>query len=722
MNVSQTPVWLALGALLGVAYSLGAGKYSSAMTHPHLYVRGAMLWLSCVAWLAAAAALAYVSFKLQQQDDGLDGTERVFAVLVPAVVRADLIVDWAKRVMWAVFLMPTWTQGCVALRRITRRAAEMEVVLATDLEVMEMADVHDGDFAQDLVAAEESVWAEGAESLVQVNEMLEHFRRLARMSLYAIAGLIGAVPGAVIWISYGTYKGYDAWRNQLRRLAVVYWLSVLFAPIGAIVVLFVSVILLVGIVSLSVAGSLIQFSVYWSTRVVYTLVRAALAEAWAEFPFLMRRDGLPPLISRLLPPNAGAAMSLVGNRSHMHHPGHAIATRTLALDHTGPEPRADRDDAGDANLMNAAAPLPHFNSRGSEDHSSEGSVGVTVAPRPMRAHVHSSPTPTTQCGTPCDVECGGKSIQHLTEGGISSRDPEDDGHHPSVLYNGRSVARHPAEAGAAIARAGGLLPTELEFALASWDGVTVRHGERFPDFLGAFPSPDKPNKHTTHDRLQPVADDDSSTVDRSSTGRRRRRRKRSGSGSSAPVLGSHDVILMERLGMDDIVDTPRKRRLSNYYSLAMLMQMQVASGGNAWQIRRSYLRAPQVADINLFTAEILSYNSVVAVEAAEAVSELSGRLRATARYRVVPSTGRNIPTDQWLRAVLLALLMDPEARPAWVRELSLPGSMPKPIKPEPKEEDVDNETQLEKMTSEVTDPNTSLRRAWSSPLTSVESQ
>jgi hypothetical protein len=171
-----------------------------------------------------------------------------------------------------------------------------------------------------------------------------------------------------------------------------------------------------------------------------------------------------------------------------------------------------------------------------------------------------------------------------------------------------------------MARVGGLLPTELEFALANWDGGS-QHGEG----------------------------DDSTAYCESTS--------------------AQDAELLRRLGMDSMVNTPRKRRLCTYYALGMLVHLQVTSGGNAWQIRGSCLGASAVVNADeagFFSVALTEHGqSNVVREAIEAVVELSERLTSSSRYRIVPIVGRNVPVNQWLRAALLVLLADPTAVPSW---------------------------------------------------------
>lgn len=606
-SLSQTPLWLSLGVLLGIAYALGTNKYEHAMQVPHLFVRGAMLWLSCASWLGAAVALSFVCYQINRQNNSLDGLDRVFSILVPVVVRADLIVDWAKRVMWAVFLMPTWTQGCVALRRILCRSSEIESLIAVDTDVLEIATVCDNDFVNDLDVAENLVWAQGAESLAKFSEMLEHLQKLARVSIYAGFGLVFAIPGAIFWIIYAAYKGYCSWRDHFRRLAILYWISVGFAPIGALVVVFASVVLLVGIVSLSVLGACIQFGVYWSTRIVYSVVRMILGQAWADFPFLMLRE-VP-----------GAAAALL---SSVHLPS-SIAHSTRAA--TG---------------LPSDAPPP--------------GVPAEIVPRnSARTAAYWQESPTGALGS-CDPGFSTDAAADSDGNAQTLNQAFANPSRASYRYHGKSVTRHPAEAGAAIARVGTFLPTDLEFILASWEGTGIQHAK--------VPFVTDHDKFETKNKIEPKSDGDGVLRQDSSANwdKQGGREVDKIAGDLAEEFpNGRDAMLLRMLGMDDKVNTPVKRRLSTYYALGMLVQMQLNSGGNSWQLHQDCLLEPAATDLNAFIDFAVSKESRVAAEAAEAVIELSERLRAAGKYRFVPVGGRNIPVDVWIRAVLIALLRDP---------------------------------------------------------------
>jgi hypothetical protein len=188
-----------------------------------------------------------------------------------------------------------------------------------------------------------------------------------------------------------------------------------------------------------------------------------------------------------------------------------------------------------------------------------------------------------------------------------------------------------------------------------------------------------------------------------------------------------DRRYLARLGLDEKVDTPAKRRLTTYWCLGMLVQLQVSSGGNSWLVRRSALRAPAAVDVDQFVATITALQSTVAVEAAEACLELAERMYLTPKYRVVPSGGRNIEVGTWVRAVLLILLGEPGRWPPWVPAdgaeppsacpslaaaapaLAKALSAPMPARTQPPAASVPGGATHE------------LRHAWSSPLSSTES-
>lgn len=558
---NQTVLYLALGAVLGVAYSLGTEKFIRAMQHRHIFVRNSMLWLSAVAWLFAAAAAAWVASLIHNQvGGGLEGFDRVLGVLIPFVVRADLVVDWAKRVAWALLNMATWTQASVQVRRLLARAPRMAALVDVDDEVSALAAVQNSRQA-DLLSSEDRVWTEDADSLVRVADVLQHFEKLGRVAFYALGGLICAVPGAIVWILYAAFHGAWSFHKSMPVLGCLYWLSIILAPFGALIMLVASAGLLCGVVTLSVVGTIIQFSVYWSMRTVYSMVRIFMSQAWAGFPDITK---------------------------------------------------------------------PH-------------------------------------------------ATRNVDQG-------------PPVSNSGKfaiKAIRHPEEAGAAIAQVGSLLPSELEFALASWDGFNP--GDKVkPAWVSrkifAFTSPSgkkKSSNDTTGPRVQ-------SGKVAGKPAEKRGRPKRASSaedgednehadgenGSSEPDASPDNaaledreevrsgrkenetaIILLGRLGLDLSVKSVRKRRLSTYYAFGMLTHLQVESGGNAWRLRR-------VEDLpeSEFDERIKQLNSIVADEAKIALYELGTRLRGTSKYRVIPTgppSSRMVSVHSWLRSALLAFLESP---------------------------------------------------------------
>lgn len=559
---SQSVVFLLLGALLGVAYSLGTEKYMRAMRHPHIFVRNAMLWLSAMAWLFAAAAVIWLASRIYNQvDGGLEGFDRSMGVLIPFVVRADLIVDWAKRVAWALINMSTWTQSTVQLRRLLRRASHMQHTLSASHDVTDL--FRDAESVQTrLLAAENQLWTQDANSLVHLSELVHHFEKLGRVAVYALAVLFGAIPAAFAWVLYAVYQIVICFRCSAYAPALLFTASIILTPVFAVVLIIAAIILLGGVVSLSVVGTIIQFSVYWSTRIMYYMVRVLLSQQWAGFPQL----------------------------------------RTLHTMHA-----VDPDTAS-----------------------------------------------------------------------------------ASMIVRG---IRSPVEASISMAEMGSLLPTELEFSLSSWDGTDKRRGDTLKpisvsisrhfrtlsligDLMehhssGANISP--PHPHTVAPSTQntkhthrPQLDTTASSSDSSRQNRHVQIPDRVT--SSIEVHGSEVrteqecikernvtiLRLMQKLGLDLSVKSGRRRRLSTFYAFAMLVHMQIESGGNAWRL----CSVEYLTDLD-FKKRISSFGCVIADEAGIAIDELSSRLKVSSKYRVVPTgypTSRMVPVADWLRSALLGFL------------------------------------------------------------------
>lgn len=551
-------LWLSLGALVGIFYTLGTEKYLRAMQHRHLYVRMSMLFLAALVWVGAAAALTVICVNIfrHSRPDTVEGFERVLGALIPAVVRADLIVDWARRVSWALMNFRSWTGAMVQFQRVTARAPTLpRLTLSRDARGVVLAVLTAPvDFAQ----AENTMWGEDADALVRVKEILKHFQKLARFTLYAVLAFFGAIPAACVWAVYAVFKSLHSAQQGFGGYAVMYAVSILFAPFAALIVLLGSAALVVGVVSLSVVGTLIQFGVYWSTRVMYSMVRAALSEQWAGFPL-------------------GTA-----NR-----------------------PKGDAADVGPA------------------------------------------------------------------------------------------AARVPDEAGAAMARMGALFPTELEFALAPWDGSVGGDDKRADKVDHLVEDDDKSlSEKKQNDDPEDGAGGGLYTLVPVVSGSRRTSSSGSepGTGGKAPpavILAAAGAIrvsarerhlaLMARLGLDAAADTRRKRRLSTYYMLGMFVHMQVESGGKAWCLEQ----VPELRG-DAFRSRLDAFDSFVVTEAAEAGDELADRLRRMSKYRIVHSGSENedlVPVKQWIRALLLFLLDTPWDPPAAAaaKELDEFPSIPLPV-------------------------------------------
>lgn len=565
---NETLAYLSLGALLGVGYSLGTEKFIHAMKHRHIFIRNAMLWLSAIAFLFAAISVIWIaSLIYDQSGGGLEGYDRVLGVLIPFVVRADLVVDWAKRVAWALLNMTSWTQGAVQVRRLLIRARHMPHVVDIDADVLAMVSA-DGFKTGTL---EDTVLAEDADSLVNLADVLQHFEKYGRVAVYAIGGLVGALPISLLWFLYAAYHGGKSLHKGFKLMAALYWLSLILTPIGTVVIILASTILLGGVVALSIVGTIIQFSVYWSTRTVYSMVRVALSQAWAGFP------------------------------------------------------------------------------------------GIT------RSH--------------------------------STADSKEPTSRPSLTGLGEKPIRKPEEAGTAIAQMGGLLPTELEFALASWDGyhhadlantdwfmtrlfnmtyfkdsdailardmaAKVKRDHHDASHLAVYrPSTtdseleapslvcDSQQTSNEHDMEDMITHADFVFHDPDVNHTSFVEQQRDVDDDKETVLK-----LLSRLGLDLSVKSARKRRLSTYYALAMLTSLQVESGGNAWRLR-------SINDISddEFNTRIEAFDCIIADEAKIAVTELEMRLKGTSRYRIIPSGVSDMPmvsVVSWLRWLLLSFLETP---------------------------------------------------------------
>lgn len=560
---SQTVVYLSLGALIGVLYSLGTEKFMRAMQHRHIFVRNAMLWLAAITWLHAAAAVAVVaSLIYRQSGGGLEGYDRVLGVLLPFVVRADLVVDWAKRVAWALLHMSNWTQAAVQARRLLVRANNMPALVRVDDDVVAMTNTCSTP-QQDLQQSEDLVWNADTNSLVRVADILQHFEKLSRIAAYSTAGLILAIPLSVLAMFYAAYLAVVAIRCAHAAEACLYLASIFLAPLAGAILLVASAGMLCGVVALSILGTIIQFAVYWSTRAVYTIVRIAVSHTWARFPYFSKSRAVTNV-----------------DKSSSNHPTGSFAVR---------------------------------------------------------------------------------------------------------------ARRCPEEAGAAIAQMGALLPTELEFALASWDGF--HKGDKFrPEWF---------SKRVLQDLHFTLFEDGDSTLNGEIRVRPKRYklpakittntqtvapslRREEPAGVTQPPEISHfeeeppsrqsiqsledarkigvkdddpALVLLERLGLDLSVRSTRRRRLSTYYAMAMLVSLQVESGGTAWRLQTIHALSEEEIHEKMNTFE-----SSVVEEAKVALHELVSRLSGTSKYRIIPTgppKNTVVPVQVWLRTALLCFLECP---------------------------------------------------------------
>ncbi len=285
----QTVAWLALGAILGVSYVLGTEKHVHAMQHRHVFVRLSMLITAACSWVAAAVATSMVCVKIYRQTaDPLEGFERVIGVLLPAVVRADLIVDWARRMSFSLINVRSWVSACVQFQRIMARTAALrakpELNVSRDVQTLAMA-AHNN--RVDVVGSERLIW-ESDVSLVKAKEIMKHFVHLGRIALYCVIVFVGAVPAGMFWIAYAVYLAVRDGRRKNYLPALLYVLSIPFTPIAVVFSLIASFGLVVSVVSLSVFGTMVQCFLYWAVRYVYCIVRLGLSEEYAGFPILSR--------------------------------------------------------------------------------------------------------------------------------------------------------------------------------------------------------------------------------------------------------------------------------------------------------------------------------------------------------------------------------------------------------------------------------------------------
>lgn len=758
-SVSQTPLWITLGVLYGAAYSLSADHYTRAQTNSHIFVRASMLGLSCGVFLASTAGVGYVLYWIRRQDLGLDGLERVYSVLIPVVVRGDLLIDWGKRVVWLLFLARSWTQSCVALRRILRRADEFERLAVLDGSVAAIARGEGRtltDFTGDLLLAESDVWADGAESLFRMAQIGDHVRKLSKVAMYAAVGFVGAVPGAMAWVGYATYKGFMRWGEGYKRLAIAYWFSVLLAPVSAVVCLFVSAFAFLGIIGLSVMGACAGFGVHWSTRMVYTMLRMALSQAWADFPFVMRKGGAVASFKEKAEKLERHVIELPGvigkqvveiptrvKREVMELPAH--------FNQTTDRSRASRRAEHDAKESDVPRPVYRVYPAFDNSPPVEQGEGVVDAKTPvaivgpaMEAAEEGRASPRTGSPRPglgqvdglfryTDIDTGRRGSDTATApasrsprrkrarprtssfpvmggvghgasgvpsgaptdppGGDSDKEDSDgsstDDDQCIGLYHGMVLERHPDEAGVAMARLGFLLPTELEFALATWDGLAVRRGE-ISVFRTAMAN--RSADSIVSEAISDATDENANVAASSSPYEQPSLEQASSKTRGLRSRERRELRYMSRLGMDGQMDSAPKRRLTVFYCLGMIAQLQVSSGGNSWQLRKNLLRIPATTKLKEFISAIARMDSIVACEAAEACIELGDRLHNTPKYRTIPAAGHNVEVGVWLRALLLVLLADPLKPPAWMPvcddyDSAFPGSLademdspdPKPI-------------------------------------------
>lgn len=594
------------------------------MQHRHIFVRNAMLWLAAVFWLFAAAAVATVaSLVYNQVGGGLEGFDRVLGVLIPFVVRADLIVDWAKRVAWALLNMHIWTQSAVQTRRLIARAADMRCIVSAGDDTKILAPAVHVDFKNELLAAEHRVWTEDSHSLVTVRQVFDHFEKLSRVALYAFCVLILAIPGAIIWMIYATYHCIACLTTKSNHLlSLLYFISILLAPIGAAMLVLASAGMLCGVVSLSVVGTMIQFGVFWSLRIVFSVVRITLSQIWAGFPLLSNKSSISSLQHPIQSPT----------QQDMHHnsrrPSMTIRPRRVA-----------EEAAAAMVIVGPLLPTELEFALASWDGKREGHKSKPLG-FSLSKHLFSSSTDWL-------------NAKQGNDDPLKSADRID----CDIQREQYAMSEFPS------------VPAPPPVARMAADRATTEDGSEKMEGLGIqSESVRNARGESGFHPLRPSwsdfgdIDDDLFTVDDSigeatSTMAGVRRVLSSRTERQMQEMSKSNettMALLNRLGLDLNVSSARQRRLSTFYSLGMLVHLQAESGGNAWCLNA----IEDISEVE-FNQRMKRFNSIVADEAHAAVIELCSRLHAASKYRVIPTgapVNRMVPVQVWLRAVLLAFL------------------------------------------------------------------
>lgn len=249
-------LYLSLGALMGICYVLGTEKYLRVIQHRHLYVRLSVLLLAPYIWLHSVFGLSVICLSIfHRTPDRVEGFERVLGVLVPAVVRADIIIDWAHRLSWALVSCRSWTGGMVQFQRVVARAPTLHCLTLSD-ESGKLVDAvlkAPADFAQ----AESTIWSEDAADLVR--DVRKHFPKLASVifhgALEILRAYVAAGMGGLHLAQQGSWFG-----------AVSFAVLVLLSPLPALIVLVGSSGVVV-VVTLSFVGTLIRLYMYELIRI-----------------------------------------------------------------------------------------------------------------------------------------------------------------------------------------------------------------------------------------------------------------------------------------------------------------------------------------------------------------------------------------------------------------------------------------------------------------------
>lgn len=635
---SETIIYLLLGGLLGIAYSLGTEKFIRAMANRHIFVRNAMLCLSAQVSLVGIAAVMLVARLIYNQSGrGLEGFDRVLGILIPFVVRADLVVDWARRVASALISVTTWTQSVVQMRRLLNRASWLHEVTLSEA-VTEMLPEENASLGSDLLTAEQTLWTEDADSLVNISQVWEHFQKLGRVAAYAFVALVAALPAACIWVIYALYHTLKYAITGFCTLAIIYLVTIPLAFPCAGAVIAISAGLLCAVVTMSVIGTMIQFAVYWCTRMMYSIVRITLSQMWSGFPAVRvphahatvqtsveqcesvidkrgrKLKGMALLRALRKPEEAGAAMAVLGSQLPTEL---EFALASWDGKHKGHKSKPFGFSVS-RHLISTNCFRQHIEEDDDEDDDEYDDEDDDE-----------------------DEQEGDDSLERGDEEEDEDEDEDDD----DDDGNGGVVVDEKAVHMARRQRHGAVHDDEQR-------GFSVVAIDDDEDADMKTASESLPCDQNEQPSLKNVTFTNNVSYDASTN-----------NGIEQPALqtrtrsqSQQDYMrrILKRIGLDHSTKSSRRRRLSTFYALGMMVNLQIESGGNACCLHN----VKKISDED-FMNRINALNSPVADEAVVAVQELSSRLRTSSRYQVVP-TGpphqQMVPVQHWLRSLLLLFL------------------------------------------------------------------